>query len=107
MYILYGRYLNGKQTQTVRIFQIFGVIFEDDSSGSQTSSVDKLAEKRRRYFYSLRDIGMSYPDLSSDVNTYIWSTMGQPILLCGLDCIPLSRTALHKLESTQRNLPNQ
>jgi len=52
------------KTENVKSLEILGVIIEDDLSGSQTGSVDKRREKCRRYFYRLRDIGMSYPDLS-------------------------------------------
>jgi len=63
-------YLIGKQTESVKILEILSVIFEEDSSGSQTSSVEKRMGKCRS-FYGFRDIGMSYPALSSDVKTYI------------------------------------
>jgi hypothetical protein len=100
-------YLDGKRIENVKSLEILGVIFEDGSSGSQTGSVDKRTEKCRRSFYGLRDIGVSYPGLSSDVKTYIWKTMCQPILLYGMDCIPLSNTGQQKLETTQGNLLKQ
>jgi len=65
-------YLYGKQIENVKSLEIFGVIFEDDSSGSQTGSMDKRTDmKCGRSLYGLRDMGMSYPGMSSDVKAYI------------------------------------
>ena len=64
-------------------------------------------EKWRRSFYGLPDIGRSYPGLSLDIKACIWNTICQPILLYTMDCIPLSKTRLHKLESVQCNLLKQ
>ena len=100
-------YLNNHRLENVNSLEILGVVFEDCPSVSQTGSVDKRTEKCRRSFHSMRDIGMSYPGLASDAKAYIWNTMCQPILLYGMDCIPLSNTGKHKLASTQGNLLKQ
>ena len=55
----------------------------------------------------MRDIGMSYPGLAIDAKAYIWNIMCQPIVLCAMDCIPLSNYGKLNLESTQGNLLNK
>ena len=65
-------YLNCKKNENVKSLEIFGMVFEDDSSGSQTGSMDKRTDMKCGWsLYGLRD--MSYPGMSSDVKAYIWS----------------------------------
>jgi hypothetical protein len=100
-------YLNCHRLANVNSLEILGVMFEDCPSIFQTGSVDKRIEKCRRAFYGMRDIGMSYPGLATDAKAYIWNIMCQPILLYGMDCIPLNNAGKQKLESTQGNLLKQ
>jgi hypothetical protein len=52
----------------------------------------------------LKDSGLSYPGTASDVKSYLWKTMCQPILLYGFDSVTPSATNLKSLESTQGTL---
>jgi hypothetical protein len=95
--------LGGTAIENVASLEILGVVFES----SCTSHVNTRVEKCRRSFYGLRDIGMSYPGLSSDVKSYLWNTMCQPVLLYGTDSTKISLSSCQKLETTQGNLIKQ
>ena len=49
----------------------------------------------------MKDAGLSYPGTDSEVKSYLWRSMCQPILLYGFDCVTPTATNLKSLESTQ------
>ncbi len=69
----------------------------------------KRAENCRRAFYNLRNIGMPYPGVASDVKAYIWKATCQPILFSGLvlDSKLLGKLEQQKLETSQANFLKQ
>lgn len=99
--------LNDIHIANTSTMETLGVKFSSDQSRSSTAAVDGRIESCRRSFYGLRDVGMAYPGLATEVKTYIWNSMCQPILLYGMNCINLNRNSLKKLETTQCNLLKQ
>ena len=98
-------FLNDQEIELSSCLEILGVDFH--SSNSSSSHVEKRMEKCRRSFYSLRDSGMCYPGCASDVKSYMWNAMCQPVLLYGLDCVAISNRNMHGLETCQGNLVKQ
>lgn len=96
-------HLNNELINNVDILEILGVQF--DSKGE--SHVQNRSEKCRRQFYSLRDVGMGFPGCSSDVKSYVWRTMCQPVLTYGFDCLVMSKNSMRQLEKVQGNLIKQ
>ena len=94
--------LNAEKIQIVDSLEILGVTFDHANSHTQC----RIA-KCRRAFHSLRDAGMAYPGCSSDVKSYLWKTICQPVLLYGSDCLNTSDQNMKTLDTTQGNLPKQ
>lgn len=96
-------YLKGERIDNVDYLEILGVAFGNNGE----MHVHKRIEKCRRAYYSLRGAGLAYPGCSSDVKSYIWNTICQPVLLYGLDSISISSKFLKQLETVQGNLVKQ
>ena len=96
-------YLNGVQIDNVNSLEILGVKF--DSSNS--SHVEHRSEQCRRSFYSLRDVGMSFPGCSPDVKSYLWNTICQPVLLYGINTLSVPKKSIQRMETVQGNLIKQ
>ena len=96
-------FLNNLAIDNVDNLEILGVHF--DSNNAQ--HVNVRSEKCRKSFYSLRDAGMAFPGCHTDVKTYLWKTMCQPVLLYGCETIHLSTSDVQKLETLQGNLLKQ
>ena len=59
-------------------------------------------------FYSLRNVGFSYPGVhSAYVKSNMWKTICQPVLLYGSNCINLSSTDIKTMETSQRKMIKQ
>jgi len=50
---------------------------------------------------------MSYPGCASNVKSYLWRSICQPVLLYGMECVNISSGSLKTLESTQSTLLKQ
>jgi len=64
-------------------------------------------QKCRQSFYSLSEVGMSFPGLDTQTKTYLWNSMCLPSLLYGNECITLSDCDIARLQSTQGCLIKQ
>ena len=62
--------LGGAKLDIVENLDILGVVFSETQNSAQ--HVDKRTSKCRGAYYSLSEIGMSYPGLASDVKAYLW-----------------------------------
>ena len=98
-------YLNGAVINNTDCLEILGVHF--NANGDASTHVGVRSDKCRRSFYSLRDVGMAYPGCASEVKTYLWNTMCQPVLLYGLESIHVSDKYSRQLETCQANLVKQ
>ena len=85
--------------ETVKQTDILGITF--DESLSFANHVDNRINSSRRRIYGLANVGMSYPGLASGAKTYIWNSIGAPIMTYGLDCVTLSKGQLRQLKSAQ------
>jgi hypothetical protein len=82
--------------------EILGVTF--DSSLKYSTHVEKRITACRRRIYGLSSVGMCYPGLSSEVKAYIWNTVGAPMILYGMESVPLSSADLKQLQSAQGSI---
>ena len=97
--------LNGEVIETVPNVEILGMDFE--KRGGCALHVSKRVDKCRRSFYSLKDIGMAYPECDARVKGCLWNTMCRPVLLYGMECYDVSEPSLSRLETSQGNLVKQ
>jgi hypothetical protein len=90
--------LNGDVIENVSCIEILGVHY---SVKQDDVHVRCRIEKCKRCFYSLSDVGLSYPGCNSGVKAYLWNSNCQPVLLYGLDAIHVSSRNLKELEKMQ------
>lgn len=79
--------------------EILGVTF--DSKLLYNRHVQSRINSCRQRVYGLATVGMTYPGLSSEAKSYIWKSLGAPIMCYGIDSIPLSSSNARKLKSAQ------
>ena len=91
--------------ENVSSMDILGVAFNNNLKHS--IYVNNRIQKCYRSFYSLRNAGFSYPGVHSDVKSYMWKSMCQPVLLYGSDCINLSSTDIKTMETSQGKIIKQ
>ena len=91
--------------ENVSSMYILGVAFNNNLKNS--TPVNDRIQKWYRYFYSLRNVGFSYPGVHSDVKSNMWKTICQPVLSYGSDCINLSSTDIKTMETSQRKIIKQ
>ena len=72
-----------------------------NSSGTSRDHIDKRIQNCRRVYYSYNNAGMCYPGLSTDVKSYLWTSVCLPVLTYGSECLQLSKKDIQKLDSTQ------
>ena len=96
--------LKGNPIENVSSLEVLGVSF-GDTDGSMHAN--KRMDKCRRAFYSLRDVGLSYPGSSVEVKGYLWKSICQPVLLYGIETLNISSSTMQKLESQQGSLIKQ
>ena len=92
-------HLGNAVLNNVRELEILGVTYKRDMKPDL--HVSKRIVKARRSLYRYSGEGVCYPGLASDTKAYVWTMVGVPTLTYGCDCINLSDSDLHKLESTQ------
>jgi hypothetical protein len=92
-------FLDGTPLENVNSLTVLGTVY--NKSGKYDEHVDNRISACRRSIYGLQDIGMCYPGLRSNTKAHIWKTVGVPTLTSGLDCLPLTKAQLSKLESAQ------
>ena len=92
---------NGAELENVDVIDILGVTF--NVNGTSIDHVSKRMSKCRQSFYGLRDAGMSYPGADASVKKYLWTSICQPTLLYGMECVHLSQSIMSKLETVQGN----
>ena len=85
----------------VEALDILGVSF--NTKGSSSNHISNRISKCRQSFYGLRDAGMSYPGADVSIKKHLWTTICQPTLLYGMECVALSKTILSQLETVQSN----
>jgi hypothetical protein len=50
---------------------------------------------------------MAYPGATSDVKSYLWKSVCAPVLMYGMDSVPITKSNIKKLDTTQGNLVKQ
>ena len=85
--------------------EILGTIFTKDHNCHD--HIKNRISKCRRSFYSLTKCGMAYPGATSDVKSYLWKSVCAPVLMYGMDSVPISKSDIKKLDTTQGNLVKQ
>jgi len=97
--------LYGHHMESATSLDILGVVYSRD--GSCQPHITKRTQNCRKAFYSLSDIGLSYPGLAPDVKAYLWRTVCSPSLLYGCDALYIPETAAKSMESSQGSLVKQ
>jgi hypothetical protein len=97
--------LGSSPMQTVDVLDILGTSFQ--ASGKSDHHTDSRIQKCRRSIYGMRNVGMSYPGLASEVKAHLWKTIGVPSLVYGMDSIGISTKGLQAIESLQGSLMKQ
>lgn len=92
-------HLGGQLIETKNQVNILGVTLSESLQSS--IHIEKRISLSRQRIYGLAAVGMSYPGLASDVKTYLWKTIGVPMMTYGMETIPLSKRDLKTLNSTQ------
>lgn len=98
-------YLGQDVIENVKSIEILGVEF--DNEGKSGRHVKTRVQKCYKSFHSLRHAGFCYPGTNTEVKTYMWNTMCQPVLLYGCDSIFLSKKDIAIMETTQSNIIKQ
>ena len=92
--------LNSNTIVITETIDILGTVFTSDLSCF--SNTEKRIQASRRAMYSLAGAGCTYSgNLSSEVKTYLWKSIGLPSLLYNLEATNLSNVYCRKLESAQ------
>ena len=81
---------------------ILGVTFTSDSSSER--HVKNRVRKCQQSMFGMASIGLSYPGLSSEVKAFLWNSIGNPILLYGMESIGITKNELNILKTTQGNI---
>ena len=71
------------------------------SDGKYINQVDSRILRCRKSYFSLNNVGMTYPGLPVDLKLHFWHTICRPILIFGLETVYLNRAMYIKLESLQ------
>ena len=94
-------YIKNCKVQHKNDIELLGVSM--DSSCDYSNHVNNRISSCRRGIYGLAPSGMSYPGLCTEAKTYIWKSVGAPLLFYSMDCIPLSKAHIKQLYSAQGN----
>ena len=90
----------GHQTLAVENeVEILGVTF--DNKLSYNNHIQTRINSCRQRVYGLATVGMTYPGLSSEAKSYIWKSLGAPIMSYAIDSIPFSTSNARKLSGAQ------
>ena len=98
-------FLSGDKMANVTELNILGCHF--NTKNNTTTHIDTRIKACRRAMYSLREIGMCYPGLSTEVKAHLWRSVCVPSLTYGLECFSLTANDIKKLESAQGCLIKQ
>ena len=66
--------------------------------------VEKQIAQTRKAFYTLQASGLCEHGVKPHLKSYLWRTALQPVLMYGMECIPLHRADKRKMESLQARL---
>ena len=97
--------LNDVRLRNVDTIEIIGNVF--NSKGNNTSHVDNRLNKCRQSFYSLNSLGMSYPRAAPEVQAHLYTSICQPVLTYGMECMSNSKDQFRRMESIQGRLIKQ
>ena len=81
---------------------ILGVTFCSELSSKK--HVKNRVRKCQQSMFGMASVGLSYPGLNSEVKSFLWNSIGNPILLYGMESVALSRNDLNTLKTTQGNI---
>lgn len=95
-------FLNNNEINTVTKLNILGVTFSGD--GKMYDHVQTRIQKCRRAFYSLGDLGMSYPGLNVSSKRYLYRSICLPTLTYGLECVEISNQCKKAINSAQGSI---
>ena len=92
-------HLGGQPISIVDSVDILGVNYSRDAQFH--NHVTQRTSACRRCMFSLQDVGMCYPGLSTEVKTHLWKSMGLPTLLYGAEAVDLKSSDINSLKTTQ------
>ena len=81
---------------------VLGVTFTHDLSSGK--HVRNRIRKCQQSMFGMASIGLSYPGLSSEVKAFLWNSVGNPILLYGMESIAITKGDMKVLKTTQGNI---
>ena len=81
---------------------VLGVTFSSDLSANK--HVKNRVRKCQQSMFGMASVGLSYPGLNSDVKSFLWKSIGNPILLYGMESVAMSKNDINILKSTQSNI---
>ena len=82
--------------------EILGVTIENDLCYSR--HVQKRITSCRQRMYGLTSVGMSYPGLASETKSYLWNSIGAPMITYGMESVNLTNANLKQLRSVQGSI---
>ena len=111
--------MQGNVINNVKTIEILGNVY--NVKGSSDDHVNHRIKKCRQSFYALSPAGMVYPGASmvypgagmvypgatTDVQSYLYKRICQPVLTYGLECINMSQCQIGKVNSIQGKLMKQ
>jgi hypothetical protein len=92
-------FVEGKAIDLSEEIDVLGVTF--DSKSKFEKHVLNRTQSCRKNIFRLTSVGMSYPGLSTNVKTYLWKSMGSPVLLYGMEAISLTNMCIKSLETCE------
>ena len=82
--------------------EILGIVYNTHMTGIDHAT--KRINNCRRVYYSYNNVGLCYPGLHTDAKKYLWTTICQPVLTYGAECVNLSKNVISQMESMQGTL---
>ena len=82
--------------------KVLGVTFSSDLSANK--HVKNRVRKCQQSMLGMASIGLSYPGLNSDVKSFLWKSISNPILLYGMESVARSKSDINILKTAQSNI---
>ena len=81
---------------------VLGVTFTSELSSDK--HIRNRVRKCQQSMFGMASIGLSYPGLNSEVKAFLWNSIGNPILLYGMEAIATNKSDMEVLKTTQGNI---
>ncbi len=89
--------MNGESLCNVSRLEILDNVF--NSQGTCSDHIQQRITKCHESYYGLSPVGMLYPGVAPDVQSYLFRTICQPTLWYGTECMNISHRDVAQLDS--------